>query len=587
MFPKLSLLAVLALAACGGGGGGEVTPVPPPVVVPPVTPPTGLYIVSSLPAEGASLSTRSQSPKATFSADLVPSTVSNQSVSMYGPLGNQIVTDVVPDGPDATVTPRSYKLPGDSVYKIKYGAGIWGTNNKAVDPSVFSSFGTPVQKWDANAFSIGASREFKPGSGLLIRHDEAGNPFVLWDEDVNPQERRYMLRKINARTGTMEAPVELFVERNMPNAQIVDFSVGLRSDGDVMLAVTTRNNYLSSTVLRYVASTNKVIPLPASYIKVPEDSTPGVVSVIGNSKGNVQLFTFAYSKTQRNANGYPVITGVFTTDIGVSAPDNTYTTTFINSKLAEIEQPASLARARNGSATIAWRDVTAEGVQAIRGIKYTVGRWFTPSWIEYLVTMADPASRISDVQILRQNLEAQEGDEKTALIWRQLDKGASGAKLYASSGTGESVVRLDQSGATTSGVSEPRAVIDSLGNVTVAWLQSEGVYSRRFDVTAKTWLTPQLLYAGVVKGHGLGIDVVGNVTSVMGDGRTMNSRQYLLSKGGWQAVVSMGASTGLNAPAGSVPRLTVDEAGTATVVWLSRDAADGGKQYSILGKRFE
>lgn len=230
----------------------------------------------------------------------------------------------------------------------------------------------------------------------------------------------------------------------------------------------------------------------------------------------------------------------------------------------------------SGNVTVVWNqfDGTRNNNWANR---YTVGTgWGTATLIETDSGFAYSPQLVVD------------SSGNVTVVWVHYD--GTRMNIWANrytTGTGWSGVQLIES-SNFSADTPAKPVVDSSGNVTVVWRQTDGtrdnMWANRYTVGIG-WGTAQLIEtdnAGSAIAAWLGIDSNGNVTVVwqQSDGSRDNlwANRYTVGIGWGTAQLieqdNMGSST--------MPQLAVDSIGNVTVVWKQFD----GMRYNIWANRY-
>jgi|GEM_PF-1136118 len=133
--------------------------------------------------------------------------------------------------------------------------------------------------------------------------------------------------------------------------------------------------------------------------------------------------------------------------------------------------------------------------------------------------------------------------------------------------------------------SKPAIAVDSSGNVSVLWQQSDGtavsVYANRYSVASSSWGSAALLESSgtVVSTPKLAFDGNGNGIAVWQQGNDLFARRYDKATDTWAAAVALDSRT---ATVGSIS-LSVDAQGNAIAGWVQND----GTANSAYVNRFD
>jgi LysM repeat protein len=210
----------------------------------------------------------------------------------------------------------------------------------------------------------------------------------------------------------------------------------------------------------------------------------------------------------------------------------------------------------NAIVTFTQSDGVAESIYATRYTAST-GAWSAPQVLENSNNAVDGAAENSNLHV---------NGSHAAAAWRQSD--GTNVNVYLSrleSGVWSAPLLIDTG---TNPALHPDVVVDSSGNVTVAWRQNDPVTgyrinTRRWDNATQTLGPVMPMNGNGERQHRLGIDPSGNVFLVWRNGGVF-FRYYDAATGTWTAQTDLSAGVGGTVDA----ELSVDAAGNALVAWI-------------------
>ena len=176
------------------------------------------------------------------------------------------------------------------------------------------------------------------------------------------------------------------------------------------------------------------------------------------------------------------------------------------------------------------------------------------------------------------------------VVWSRHDGGIfsriHAARYDASANTWGAEVCIDSS---SDGATHPEVAMDAVGNATVVWHQSDSdytphIYTARYDAAADTWGADTRIDSGAGDANEprVAVDAAGNATVVwfQSDGsgiHQIRAARYDAATDTW------GADTRINSGSNSafVARVAVDVLGNATVVWFQSDSSNISQIHAV------
>ncbi len=552
----LLLPLTLALAACNSNDNVTTTTTTS-------TDTTAPTVSSTSPLDGATGVARTGSVTATFDEDIFATTVDDNSFTLAST--GAVRSNVSFDGASnvATLTPTD-TLAMATTYTATLTTSITDLSGNALASSYTWSFTTADGAWGTAAMI--ESDNTGTAQSPQVALDTDGNVMVVWYQSDGA---RYNIWANRYEAGTDSWGVATLIETdnsgdtNYP--QIAMDSTGnavavwMQSDG-------TRNNIWAN---RYDAGTDSW----GVAVLIETDNAGHALSpqIDVDSAGNAMAVWYQSDGTRMNtwANRYDAGTDSWG-GAALIETDNTGST-----------QSPQVAFDFNGNAMVVWNhhDGTRWNIQANR---YDAG---TDSWGGAALIETDNTGDAYQPEV------AVDNSGNAVAVWIQSDgvRFNIQANRYDAGTDSWGTAALIETD--TDSADYPHVASDSSGNAMAVWMQWDGarynVWANRYDAGTNSWGTAELIEsdnAGHANIPRVAMDSSGNATAVweQSDGARYNiwANRYVAGAGSWGTAELLETDDTGNAQNHAV---AVDGSGNAVAVWQQSD----GARDNIWANRFE
>lgn len=543
----------IALSACGGGGSGAATPPPPP-------PDASFALTSASVADNAANVPRDGGVTLNFSNPLNPASVTAQSVTLTGPLGNAIPTDLSVSGSALTVGGRG--LPGNTKYKLDLTTMVTNAKGMALPSGYSTSFTTAPQAWQKNASELGSLPYFTGNTAPWIATDSDGNVTMVWKLNERLVATSFYAARLDAKTGVWGAAQ--LVYRSPQDAAFggVRLTAGLK--GELYLTWDHYAGGVSAVgrMARYTPAAGWSAPVDLQISPAPFAGASGPLAVGPDGK----LMMLGLINGRVYANSYDPASGAWGTAERLDILESS----------EYYLLGAALAADGKGNFIAAWGQSFSDTGRNPVVARYSNGKWSKPQKLNPDLYGG------SEVPVsLSVNAAGQ-----ASLVWTRetLAYGGSVMATYYSpasdSWAAPMVVSADNA---YNGV----GVIDPAGNITVSWT-GRGAYARRFSIAGNSWSAAQQANGSAASPHHtvLAVDSAGNVTMVFAEDEVMKSSQYLIGDGQWH-LTAMGSAADGGFVFSNPPVVTIDSGGVITAGWFSMRNVGGQQNTIVAANRFK
>ena len=241
----------------------------------------------------------------------------------------------------------------------------------------------------------------------------------------------------------------------------------------------------------------------------------------------------------------------------------------------------SLSVDASGNAIAAWvhADSPVNNVYAAY-YNATTGNWSTAVPIDGATNASNPASTAGYSLVTTIN------GTRGAVAW-QHNQATSGSvyDLWVARFDGTTFQAAQNVESLAANASQQSVAIDNLGNIAVAYQQSDGtntnIYVNRFNVSTGTWAGPVVrdTVTATASDPRIAFDSNGNGILIYRTGNNVNAQRYTRSSDSWGTQVTLdNLSTTTNAPV-----LSLDAGGTGFAAWVQSD----GSANSVYAARFD
>jgi hypothetical protein len=522
---------------------------------------TGLALTSSVPANGSTGVDRSTTVQLNFSASIDASTAPGNIRLLAMPGGTVVTTLLSVSAAQVTLTPQT-RLGPLSQYSVQIDTGLRGVNGEQLAAATSVSFTTRDRGW------LGAqlveTEDLGNASAWSIAFDSAGNGWATWVQFNGARDSVRVSRYVPGSGWQNPATT---IESNPGDANNPQLAID--PSGNVMVIWNQKSSSLISDMWanRYTAGSGWGTP---TLIEAGAGSELGVPRIAMDAAGNaiaVWPQSGASPSTQDIwANRY--VSG-----------GSWGTATLIGPTGAGTSFEPEIGVDDIGNAVVTWRQPQVPaGIFSIWSNRYTVGAgWSGPELIE-----SNPNTTFFPVV-------AVDGPGNALALWEQQDSTGHVVDLgfnrfIPGSGWGASAAF----GAVSPPLDE-RVSLNAAGNGFVVWRQdntgsTDTIWARPYSASG-SWGSFSLIdtpLAGNSQMPTIAVDPAGNAFAawIRADGTNYNVwANHYTTTGGW-GTPELIDSQPLDA---SAPRVAVDAAGNALVIWTQND----GTRYNIWSNRFE
>jgi hypothetical protein len=543
----------IALSACGGGGSGSATTPP--------APDAPFAFTSASVADNAVNVPRDGGVTLNFSNPLNPASLTAQSVTLTGPLGNVLPLDLAVSG--SSVTLGGNGLPGNTKYKLDLSTAIANAEGVTLPSGYSKTFTTAPQAWQKSASELGSQPNFTGNTRPWVAADSAGNVTVVWQKDERLVATSFYAARLDAKTGTWGAAQ--LVYRSGPDDGVggVRLTAGLKGELYLTWAHYAVGAGASSVgrMSRYTPASGWSAPIDLQISPPPFTGASGFLAAGPDGK----LMMLGLVNGRVYANTYDPVAGVWGTPERL---DITESSEFYS-------LGAALAGDGKGNFIAAWeQDFSTTGRNPVVA-RYSNGKWSKPQKLNGDVFGGSPV-----VLSLSVNAAGQ-----ASLVWTR-ETIATGGGVMASYYSPVSDSWAEPTTVSVGNAYQGIGVIDAAGNITVSWAGA-GMFARRFSIAGNSWSAAQQVSLSAVSGDGavMAVDSAGNVTMIFAEDQ-LEASQYLAGDGQWHLASIGGAADG-SFVFTNPPVLTIDSGGVITVSWLAMREVGGQQTTVVAANRFK
>lgn len=545
----------MLLAACGGGGSSPVPPALPVQDAP-------FALSSSTISDNASNVARDAVIGFNFSNTLNPASVDGKSVTVTGPLGNSIPFALNVTGADLKIG-GGLGLPGNTKYRIDLTTAIRNSKGSALPDAYSRTFTTAPQVWQPNPTSVGAWSYFTGGSRPVVQADSMGNLTVVWSYTGGVGANTFFAARLDKNTGVWGAAQPLY---HSEKGEFGAVSMIAGPKGTLYFTWTefTPGAPQVARMARYAPATGW--SAPADLPVAPPNSGPNV-RLAADAAGNLMVLA---GTGVVYATRYDAATETWGKPQRIDSPEGS------ENYLLGI----SIAADGKGNFVAAWGQDFVDGRKAVVA-RYSNSAWSKPKSMEgYLY-----GGGLNPV-FLSVNMEG-----RASVVWTVRNGSAPnalwGSRYAPDTDSWTASARIDQAPG-NAGADNGSAVIDGAGNITATWSQGiEGVYARRFSAASGAWSVPQRLNdtAFWVQESVAVVDSAGNVTIAFVQDQVMKASQYVVGDAQWH-LSTIGLRADARYEVSNLPAVTLDEGGTVGVAWYAMEIVGNQQNTSVVVNRF-
>ena len=564
LISSLTTIVVMGvLGGCGGGGGGGNTPPPPP---PPPPPPAGdttaPIVTSTSPGAAAVDVNRLGDITATFDEALDAATVDDTSFTVVDGSGQSVSGSVSLDAGTNTATfSPDVPLSVISSYTVTLGTAITDTAANPLASDEVWTFVAADGGWKvAEAIDVGAP--FVDWPEIAIDLD--GNVVAVWLRDDGLGNLDVYASRFSAAAGTWSVPELL----ETGDGLALNVALAMDPSGNV-IAIWNQDDVVSlethTWANRYDASSNSwdgaATELSnaigfAARPSIAIDANGSAIAVWDESDVMGDLHVIA--------SRYSALTGVWSEAIG------------LDDGIGLAIDPA-VVMDDAGNAIVVWeQESVGFAVFDIKARHYSAA---SDSWGMRL------AVESGDGDAFAPRIDINAGGD-AVIAWEQEAVAGSfiydvRASVYSAAGATWSAPATIDNGANDATGSS--AVIDAVGNVTVAWQQDDGtgvafdIFANRRPAASGNWGTAVQLDSLTGDANfprlAAGVDGDSMVVWQQFDGAgaiDLFARTFVDANGAWGPAISLTTDPG----DALVPSLAADANGNGIVVWAHNDASN-------------
>jgi hypothetical protein len=392
-----------------------------------------------------------------------------------------------------------------------------------------------------------------------LQADRSGNVIAVW-VDSRVSIGTLVAARMDARTETWSEPVRLETSDDATGALMA-----LSPRGEAYLAWSA--HVAGASDQARIVSFDPVERKWSAIADIP--GTPDVVSLAADPAGNLIVISTPEA-------------GVFATRFDAAAA------TWAAPVRLDVPGPSwykandrTVATDAKGNFIAAWSQQQFDGDRALFVARYSKGGWSTPRRLDGKIVGG--TSRAISLSV--------DPAGNAALAWchNYFVGGVRPVAMVSTYQPGADAwtpaVRVDQTPDGSGGAISAKAVIDPAGIATATWIQFEGVFASRFSPLSQAWSAPQRINKRIVSDPVAVVDAAGNVTVALAETDSMTVLQYLVRDGQWHAS-DIGQTVDSAAVYVDPPVMAIDGGGTITAAWFAWHRAADVSRYPVLVNRF-
>ena len=521
--------------------------------------PAPLAVTAITPVDEAASAPRAAVVSATFNRAVSPASATASSVVVTGPQGLAMAGSVAASGVSVQWTPAAAALPGATTYAVTLAASIQDASGSALGQPFVSHFTTAPQAWAGTTTSLAALSSNTSGLrpiAMLAAPD--GDMTVLWFHDQ--ANTAIDMARMSASTGTWSAAATIYSASG--GNGLFNMNAAIDGQGVITLVWQESNVGTVGTVayLARIAADTGGLSTPESLPAVPAGVQAQRISMAMDAAGDMTVGSTdgaAVYLVRRAAQA-----SSWSAPATIAVPNGA--------------DNLEVTMDSHANAVAAWvgRPPTTMGTLNASSFDVASGTWSAPTQVgtSVLTGLFNEFSMVTDATgattIAWSDSPGLAGTDSIAVVRRDPSTGQWGAQ-----------VRVDQA-ASGYAADSPGLAVDATGVVTVAWNEFDAVKAARFDPAAAAWSTPVTIATGnSTVAPTLLADVAGNVSALFMLDNRLQSAQYLVTGGAWQAAVAIDASSTSTTVFAGQPVAAVDPSGTVAAAWYDEDSSS--RSYTV------